>query len=497
MISRSALYDAVLEHERLVPAHNAFRYRIYQLLLDLDELDELAERDPVPLGRPPQSRGGALRRSPRRSPAVDPRQPPRLARFARRERARRPHRAAHPRAHVRVRLQPGLVLLRAQSRRLAGLRRGRGAQHLRRALALPAGRAGELDPDGRMRFSTEKRFHVSPFMDVSGTYRFLLAEPGERLMMRIDEEREGERFFRAVLTGERRPLTSAALAHALVRYPWVTGQVMARIHWQALRLWAQTRAVPPQAPLRPRARIDADMSRAEREGVLAARRAPGLVGAVSRRVLERALSGIENGALELRAPDGARHFGDPDAVPVVMEVHDPRFFARLARSGRLAVGEGYQAGEWSSPDLPGPRRAARAQPGSGLRAAAVVGARGARAVHPAHRAATRAAPRRARRARALRPRQRVLLALAGRLDDVLLRALRFAGLDPRRSAAGEVPRARRGHAHRAGRPRARDRERLGRLRDPPRARARMPRHDGDDLPPAARAGDTSACARRG
>ena len=87
--------------------------------------------------------------------------------------------------------------------------------------------------------------------------------------------------------------------------------------------------------------------------MLAPRTAPGLVGAVSRRVLERALSGIENGALELRAPDGARRFGDPDAVPVVMEVHDPRFFARLARSGRLAVGEGYQAGEWSSPDLPG------------------------------------------------------------------------------------------------------------------------------------------------
>jgi DUF1365 family protein len=99
------------------------------------------------------------------------------------------------------------------------------------------GAPGERDGDGRMRFSTEKRFHVSPFMDVGGTYRFLLAEPGERLMLRIDEERDGERLFRAVLTGERRPLTSAALAHALVRYPWVTGQVMARIHLQALRLW--------------------------------------------------------------------------------------------------------------------------------------------------------------------------------------------------------------------------------------------------------------------
>ena len=74
--------------------------------------------------------------------ALDPRQPARLARFARRQRARRPHRAAHARAHVRVRLQPRLVLLRAQPRRHAGVRRGRGAQHVRRALAVPARRAG-------------------------------------------------------------------------------------------------------------------------------------------------------------------------------------------------------------------------------------------------------------------------------------------------------------------------------------------------------------------
>ncbi len=95
------------------------------------------------------------------------------------------------------------------------------------------------------------------------------------------------------------------------------------------------------------------MSRVERGPAAAPRTSPGPLGAISRRVLERALSGIEHGALELRAPDGTRRFGDPAAEPIVFEVRDPRFFARLARSGRLAIGEGYQAGEWSSPDLPG------------------------------------------------------------------------------------------------------------------------------------------------
>jgi cyclopropane-fatty-acyl-phospholipid synthase len=95
------------------------------------------------------------------------------------------------------------------------------------------------------------------------------------------------------------------------------------------------------------------MSRVEQKTAVAAHTRPGIVGSVARRVLERALSGVEDGALELRAPDGVRRFGDPAAEPQVLEVHDSRFFARLARSGKLAVGEGYQAGEWSSPDLPG------------------------------------------------------------------------------------------------------------------------------------------------
>jgi cyclopropane-fatty-acyl-phospholipid synthase len=95
------------------------------------------------------------------------------------------------------------------------------------------------------------------------------------------------------------------------------------------------------------------MSRVEREPAAVTRATPGPLGAIARRVLYSALGGLEDGALELRAPDETRRFGDPAAQPHVLEVHDPRFFARLARSGKLAVGEGFQAGEWSTPDLPG------------------------------------------------------------------------------------------------------------------------------------------------
>ena len=36
---------------------------------------------------------------------------------------------------------------------------------------------------------------------------------------------------------KRREITSWSLARALIRYPLMTVQVIAGIHWQALRLW--------------------------------------------------------------------------------------------------------------------------------------------------------------------------------------------------------------------------------------------------------------------
>ncbi len=66
-------------------------------------------------------------------------------------------------------------------------------------------------------------------------------------------------------------------------------------------------------------------------------------------ILERALAHLEGGTLEVRLPGGAvRRFGS--GPPVSMEIHDSRFFRRVATRGKLGVGESYTAGEWDSDD---------------------------------------------------------------------------------------------------------------------------------------------------
>ena len=237
MTAHSALYDAVLEHERYAPSHNAFRYRIYQLLLDLDELGELAGEIPflsVDRRNLVEVRAADHLGDPRLSIADNLRTW--LAAHGVDVPSGRIELLTHARTFGYVFNPVSFYFVRHPDESL-GCVVAEVHNTFGERWPYLLGAPGDRDADGRMRFSTEKRLHVSPFMDLTGTYRVLLGEPGERLMLRIDEEREGTRLFRAVLTGRRRPLTSGALAHALVRYPWVTGQVMARIHWQALKLW--------------------------------------------------------------------------------------------------------------------------------------------------------------------------------------------------------------------------------------------------------------------
>jgi len=67
-------------------------------------------------------------------------------------------------------------------------------------------------------------------------------------------------------------------------------------------------------------------------------------------LLERALAGLEGGALEVELPGGERHrFGS--GAPVRLTIHDRAFFRRVAVRGKLGLGESYTAGEWEADDL--------------------------------------------------------------------------------------------------------------------------------------------------
>jgi DUF1365 family protein len=90
---------------------------------------------------------------------------------------------------------------------------------------------------GPLRFHSAKSMHVSPFMDLKLDYDFTFTEPSRTLVAHMNTLDGGGSFFDATLTLERQPWTSANLALALARQPFMTAKVIAAIHWEALRLW--------------------------------------------------------------------------------------------------------------------------------------------------------------------------------------------------------------------------------------------------------------------
>ena len=99
-----------------------------------------------------------------------------------------------------------------------------------------------------------KLFYVSPFMDMDMSYTFRVALPDERIALAIRAADNDGVLLVAALSGNRRPLTDGSLLRLLVTYPLLTLKVVAAIHWHALRLLLKgmrprVRPNPPDVPV--------------------------------------------------------------------------------------------------------------------------------------------------------------------------------------------------------------------------------------------------------
>jgi uncharacterized protein len=100
--------------------------------------------------------------------------------------------------------------------------------------------------------TARKVFHVSPFCQLQGGYRFRFMRTAERTVTRIDHDDAQGALLQTSVSGTLAPLTAASVRAAFFGMPLMTLAVVARIHWQALKLWRKRvpfvgKPAPPQA----------------------------------------------------------------------------------------------------------------------------------------------------------------------------------------------------------------------------------------------------------
>lgn len=248
------LYTGRVYHARLKPFRHEFRYRVFSLYLDLDGIPALAQK----LRLFSHNRGNLLSFHDKDHGSRDgsPLRPWVEAAVAARGLDLKGGPISvlcFPRLFGYV-FNPLTIYFchRPEDGALAALvyevKNTFGQQH---AYVIPVTGPGRAEDGRAVEQATDKRFYVSPFIDMDCRYRFRVRPPGERLSVLIRQaDREGEVLV-AAQTGRRRRLGDGALLRAVATHPLMTHKVVAAIHWQALRLWLKGakfhRKPPPPA----------------------------------------------------------------------------------------------------------------------------------------------------------------------------------------------------------------------------------------------------------
>ena len=107
---------------------------------------------------------------------------------------------------------------------------------------------------GPVRQESQKSFYVSPFMTTDMIYSFSIVPPGKDLSVSVTGRDDEGPLIIAKLTAVRQDLSDASLARAFFVYPLMTFKVIAGIYWEALLIWLKgirlyPRPSPPDRPV--------------------------------------------------------------------------------------------------------------------------------------------------------------------------------------------------------------------------------------------------------
>ena len=82
-----------------------------------------------------------------------------------------------------------------------------------------------------------KKFHVSPFIEMECHYYFRVLKPSDKISVIIDQKDKDGKLLYASQDGKAKELNEKNLLFSFISHPLMTFKIIAAIHYEALKLW--------------------------------------------------------------------------------------------------------------------------------------------------------------------------------------------------------------------------------------------------------------------
>jgi len=82
-----------------------------------------------------------------------------------------------------------------------------------------------------------KKFHVSPFIEMECHYYFRVLKPSDKMSVIIDQKDKDGKLLYASQDGKASELNEKNLLTSYISHPLMTFKIIAAIHYEALKLW--------------------------------------------------------------------------------------------------------------------------------------------------------------------------------------------------------------------------------------------------------------------
>ena len=97
----------------------------------------------------------------------------------------------------------------------------------------------KIKENNLLKHNCEKKFHVSPFIEMNCSYFFRTLKPADKISIIIDQYQLNEKILYASQDGKRTEFTTSELIKSYLKHPLMTFKVIAAIHFEAFKLWTK------------------------------------------------------------------------------------------------------------------------------------------------------------------------------------------------------------------------------------------------------------------